>query len=109
MVIASPFTRTQQTTRIIANNIGKRVFTDQRLQEQPNSATTNDAMSLIKSTIQDIQTSVLKNYIVVTHGHWLSLMIKNLFPEYLFQGITQLKRPHIVKMTLTPKGNKLSM
>ena len=109
MIIASPFLRAQQTAQGLADALGQRVFTDHRLHEVGDHVNDKDLLPTIISALEDIQKSVLNNYIIVGHGHWLSVMINHLFPEVPFTGVSQLQRPHIIKVTLGPQKKTLEL
>ncbi len=107
MVISSPFKRARQTATAIAQSKNHRFFIDERLKEFGESVNESDMLPVILDTINDIQRSVLNNYIIITHGNWLTAMISQLFPEAEFAGIEDLKRPHVIKVTIDKQGKKI--
>ncbi len=126
LILSSPFMRALKTIDPYAKAQNKLVIPDYRLREfhpcdfrnsnyanherksfynssyklDKDSHTLFKVQQFVMSLINDVKASVLNNYIVVTHGRWLSALYKIIDKNISFNVIKNLSRPAILKLTI---------
>lgn len=129
VIISSPFVRTIETIKPFAKTIGKEILIDERLKERVLSSidlddwitkleetyedldlkfeggeSSNEAMRRGIELIEELHERPETNFIVVTHGALLSLIIKHYVKAFGFKEWRSLTNPDIYRLEVNQRG-----
>lgn len=131
-ITSSPFVRAIQSITPLSQALKQEIKTDDRLAERiltsqnlPNwmdhlrisfeeldrrltgGETSREAMNRILSILNELLTTHFKNYVIVTHGNLLSLLLKNYDDRYGFEEWQRLSNPDVYCLSVKDDSSLL--